>query len=168
MGKLLTHFGAGAELGPRRLPLPAFLLDHLDGWQSIVELHNPRALELMDEAMLTGNRPQQLRALRCLVRENYGLPLYEMVEASKRKLSEAVRVELGMDASDIHFREPLERWARASNRSRSAAWCGRVARHAFRATSRCCGQPFPAPMSSSRMYSRVLRQAWLWLQWSEM
>ena len=110
MGKLLTHFGAGAELGPRRLPLPAFLLDHLDGWQSIVELHNPRALELMDEAILTGNRPQQLRALRCLVRENYGLPLYEMVEASKRKLSETDRVELGMGVSDIHFREPLERW----------------------------------------------------------
>ena len=110
MGKLLTHFGAGAELGPRRLPLPAFLLEHLDSWQSIVELHNPRSLEVMDEAIVTGNRPQQLRALRCLVRENYGLPLYEMVEAAKRRLSESQRVELAMDVAEIHFREPLERW----------------------------------------------------------
>jgi hypothetical chaperone protein len=29
MGKLLPHFGAGATLGPRKMPLPAVLLDHL-------------------------------------------------------------------------------------------------------------------------------------------
>ncbi len=110
MGKLLRHFGAGAELGPRRLPLPAFLLEHLDGWQSIVELHNPRALEVMDEAVLTSDRPVELKALRTLVRQNYGLPLYEMVEASKRKLSVSERVELSMDVTGISFREQLERW----------------------------------------------------------
>lgn len=110
MGKLVQHFGAGAELGPRRLALPAFLLDHLDGWQSIVELHAPRALEIIDEAVSTGNRPKQLRALRCLVRENYGLPLYEMVEASKRRLSETDHVDLTMDVAEISFSQPLERW----------------------------------------------------------
>ncbi len=110
MGKLHPHFGAGAELGPRRLPLPAFLLDHLAGWQSIVEMHNPRTLEIIDEAILTGNRPKQLRALRALVRENYGLPLYEMVERAKRELSEVKETQLRMDVSDIHFSEPLERW----------------------------------------------------------
>ena len=110
MGKLLTHFGAGAELGPRRLPLPAFLLESLDGWQSIVELHNPRTLDVIDEVVQTGNRPDQLRALRCLVRENYGLPLYEMVEASKRRLSENEQVEMAMDVADIHFRQPFQRW----------------------------------------------------------
>ena len=110
MGKLLRHFGAGAELGPRRLPLPAFLLEHLDGWQSIVELHNPRALDVMDEAVMTSNRPAELRALRTLVRQNYGLPLYEMVEATKRRLSVSEKVDLAMDVPDIRFREPLERW----------------------------------------------------------
>lgn len=110
MGKLLQHFGAGAELGPRRLPLPAFLLDHLDGWQSIVELHAPRALEIIDEAVLTGNRPKQLRALRSLVRENYGLPLYEMVEASKRQLSDADEVEMTMGVAEVNFSQTLERW----------------------------------------------------------
>src|SRR4029453_19649177 len=29
MGKVLQHFGAGATLAPRRLPLPAVVLDHL-------------------------------------------------------------------------------------------------------------------------------------------
>lgn len=110
MGKLHPHFGAGAELGPRRLPLPAFLLDHLAGWQSIVEMHTPRTLEIIEEAIYSGNRPQQLRALRSLVRENYGLPLYEMVERAKRELSEVAETQLKMDASDIHFVEPLARW----------------------------------------------------------
>lgn len=110
MGKLVQHFGAGAELGPRRLPLPAFLLDHLDGWQSIVELHAPRALEIIDEAVSTGNRPKELRALRCMVRENYGLPLYEMVEESKRRLSDTDHVDLSMDVAEINFTQPLERW----------------------------------------------------------
>lgn len=110
MGKLLPHFGAGAELGPRRLPLPAFLLEHLDGWQNIVEMHNPRTLDIIHEAILTGNRPQQLKALQALVRENYGLPLYEMVERSKRQLSDDDEVVLNMHVSEIHFDEPLARW----------------------------------------------------------
>jgi hypothetical chaperone protein len=110
MGKLHPHFGAGAVLGPRRLPLPAFLLDHLEGWQSIVEMHNPKTLDIIDEAIRTGDRPQQLRALRALVRENYGLPLYEMVEAAKRQLSETDETLLSMHASTINFDETLARW----------------------------------------------------------
>jgi len=110
IGKLVSHFGAGAELGPQRRPLPAFLLESLDGWQSIVELHHARTLDVIDEVIRTGNRPKQLRALRCLVRENYGLPLYEMVEAAKRQLSETEKVNLSMDVAEIQFSQPLERW----------------------------------------------------------
>lgn len=110
MGKLLPHFGAGAELGPRRLPLPAFLLEHLDGWQNIVEMHTPRTLDVIHEAIQTSNRPQQIRALQALIRENYGLPLYEMVEGGKRRLSDADAVTLSMHVSQIDFDEPLARW----------------------------------------------------------
>ncbi len=110
MGKLHPHFGAGATLGPRHLPLPAYLLDHLDGWQSIVELHKPQALHVIDEVIMTGDRKPELRALRSLVRENYGLPLYEMVERCKRDLSTVTEVKLSMDAGAIHFAEPLQRW----------------------------------------------------------
>lgn len=110
MGKLHPHFGADAVLGPRRLPLPAFLLDHLAGWQSIVELHTPRALDIIDEAIRTSDKKTELRALRALVRENYGLPLYEMVERAKRTLSDAPRATLSMHVSEINFDEPLERW----------------------------------------------------------
>ncbi|GAC1536442.1 MAG: Hsp70 family protein [Herpetosiphon sp.] len=110
MGKILHHFGDGARLGARRLPLPAFLLDQLNGWQSIVELHRPHSLQVIDEAIMTGDRKPELRALRSLVRQNRGLPLYEMVESSKRRLSDKSEVELSMTTGDIQFSEVLHRW----------------------------------------------------------
>ncbi|HMO57256.1 MAG TPA: Hsp70 family protein, partial [Roseiflexaceae bacterium] len=110
MGKLLPHFGAGAVLGPRRLPLPAVLLEHLSEWQTIVDLTQPRYLAIIDEAIRTGDKPQELNALRTLVRENYGLPLYEEVERAKVRISDQRETTIGMDVPGIHFHEPLERW----------------------------------------------------------
>lgn len=110
MGKLLPHFGAGATLGARKLPLPAVLLEHLSEWQSIVDLTQPRYLELIDEAIRTGDKPHELHALRTLVRENYGLPMYEEVERAKVRLSETRQTTIGMHVPGIDFDEPLERW----------------------------------------------------------
>jgi hypothetical chaperone protein len=110
MGKLLPHFGAGATLGSRKLPLPAVLLEHLGEWQSIVDLTQPRYLEIIDEAIRTGDKPNELRALRTLVRENYGLPLYEEVERTKVRLSDARSTTIGMDVPGIRFSDTLERW----------------------------------------------------------
>lgn len=110
MGKLLPHFGAGATLGPRRLPLPAVLLDHLSEWQSIVDLTQPRYLRIIDEAISTSDKPGNLRALRTLVRENYGLPLYEEVERAKVRLSDTPATTITMDVPGIQFAERIERW----------------------------------------------------------
>jgi hypothetical chaperone protein len=110
MGKLLPHFGAGAVLGPRKLPLPAVLLEHLSEWQSIVDLTQPRYLKIIDEAIRTGDKPNELRALRTLVRENYGLPLYEEVERAKVRLSDQRATTIGMDVPGIQFSDTVERW----------------------------------------------------------
>jgi hypothetical chaperone protein len=110
MGKLLPHFGAGAVLGPRKLPLPAVLLEHLSEWQSIVDLTQPRYLKIIDEAIRTGDKPAELKALRTLVRENYGLPLYEEVERAKVRLSDQRATTIGMDVPGIQFSDTIERW----------------------------------------------------------
>lgn len=110
MGKLLSHFGAGATLGPRRLPLPAVLLEHLSEWQSIVDLTQPRYLDLIDESIRAGDKPNELKALRTLVRENYGLPMYEEVEQAKVRLSDTRSTAISMHVPGIDFDEPLERW----------------------------------------------------------
>ena len=109
-GTVLPYFGDGARLGPRKLPLPAMLLDQLNDWQSILELHTPRTLEVIDEAVRTGDKPKELKALRALVRENYGLVLYETAERAKRTLSTEREAHIGMDVSDIHFDHMLPRY----------------------------------------------------------
>ncbi len=110
MGKLLPHFGAGATLGPRKLPLPAGLLEHLSEWQTIVDLTQPRYLDIIDEAIRTGDKPNELKALRTLVRENYGLPLYEEVERAKVRLSDVRTTTIGMDVPGVQFTDTFERW----------------------------------------------------------
>ncbi len=110
MGKLLPHFGAGATLGSRKLPFSAIILEHLGEWQSIVDLTQPRYLDLIDTAIRTGDKPKELQALRTLVRENYGLPMYEEVERAKVRLSESRSTTIGMHVPGIDFDEPLERW----------------------------------------------------------
>ncbi|HYF63665.1 MAG TPA: Hsp70 family protein [Herpetosiphonaceae bacterium] len=109
-GTLLPYFGEGARLGARKLPLPAMLLDQLNDWQSILELHTPRTLEIIDEAVRTGDKLKELKALRALVRENYGLVLYETVERAKRTLSSEREARIGMDVSDIRFDHLLPRY----------------------------------------------------------
>ena len=110
MGKLQPHFGAGAVLGPRKLPLPAVLLEHLGEWQSIVDLTQPRYLKIIDEAIRTSDKPKELTTLQTLVRENYGLPLYEEVERAKVRLSDSRATTIGMDVPGVQFSDTLERW----------------------------------------------------------
>lgn len=110
MGRLLRHFGEGATLGPRRLPFPTHVLDHLSEWQTIVELTQPHYLDIIDEAIAIGDRPRELKALRSLVRQNYGLPMYEAVEQAKVRLSEAESTVLSMHIGEIDFDERIPRW----------------------------------------------------------
>jgi len=110
MGRLLRHFGDGATLGPRRLPFPTHVLDHLSEWQTIVELTQPHYLNIIDEAIAIGDRPKELKALRSLVRQNYGLPMYEAVEQAKVRLSGADSTVLGLHVGEIDFDERVPRW----------------------------------------------------------
>jgi hypothetical chaperone protein len=109
MGALLPYFGQGATLGPRRLPIPAFIFDHLADWQSIAELNKPERWARIEQAVDTSDRPRELRALRALVRENYGLMLYTEVEQAKRRLSDDTQTNIALDAGDIQLRHMLER-----------------------------------------------------------
>lgn len=110
MGRLLRHFGEGATLGARRLPFPSHVLDHLSEWQTIIELTQPNYLNIIEEAIAIGDRPNELKALRSLVRQNYGLPLYEAVEGAKVRLSESAETVLSMHIGEIAFDERIPRW----------------------------------------------------------
>lgn len=110
MGRLLPYFGEGTTLGSRRLPFPVHVLEHLSEWQSITDLTQPKYLDIIEEAIAIGDRPMQLKALRSLVRQNYGLPMYEAVEQAKVQLSDADAAVLSMHMGEIDFDERIPRW----------------------------------------------------------
>jgi hypothetical chaperone protein len=108
-GALLPYFGAGATLGPRKLPLPAFILEHLADWQSIADLNRPSTWALVEQAMEAADRPREMRALRALVRQNYGLSLYTAAEQAKRRLSSELVATVALDYDDLRFSHELAR-----------------------------------------------------------
>jgi hypothetical chaperone protein len=108
-GALLPYFGAEATLGPRRLPMPAFIFDHLADWQSIAELNKPDRWARLEHAVDTSDRPRELRALRALVQRNYGLLLYTAVEQAKRRLSSDTLTTVALELEELSFRHELAR-----------------------------------------------------------
>ncbi len=110
MGRLLPYFGEGTTLGKRRLPFPVHVLEHLSEWQTITDLTQPKYLDIIEEAIAIGDKPEQLKALRSLVRQNYGLPMYEEVERAKVRLSENESTVLSMHMGEIAFDERIPRW----------------------------------------------------------
>ncbi|MEO7909665.1 MAG: Hsp70 family protein [Roseiflexaceae bacterium] len=108
-GALLPYFGAGATLGLHKRPLPAFILEQLADWQSIAELNRPSTWALVEQAIEAANRPHELRTLRALVRQNYGLPLYTAVEQAKRRLSIGPTTTVELAFEDLSFAHELGR-----------------------------------------------------------
>ena len=109
MGKLLKYFGQGAVMGMDRLPVPTYIFEQLGQWESIFDLSRPEHLKVLEEAARNGDKKRELRGLYCLVRENYGLPLFEAVERGKVKLSENTSTTIGMHVSKINFDAPVSR-----------------------------------------------------------
>lgn len=103
MGKLLKYFGQGAVMGMDHLPVPNYVFEQLGEWESILDLSRPEHLKMLEQAAKTGDKKRELRALYCLVRENYGLPLFEAVEQGKVALSEHSTATISMHMSKINF-----------------------------------------------------------------
>jgi hypothetical chaperone protein len=106
---LLKHFGEGAAVGRRRLPLPNHIFGRLLHWQTMAQLNRPETLEVIQNAIREGDNPRQLQALLALVSRNYGLELFGTVEATKRALSDRSFTVLEFERQGIAVREPLSR-----------------------------------------------------------
>ena len=86
--KLPRHFGEGSKYGPRKLPAPRWIYDTFSNWQTILDLQTPENRRILQEIEQTAQRPREIRALRSLVSNNYGLQMFDTVEKTKRHLSE--------------------------------------------------------------------------------
>jgi hypothetical chaperone protein len=109
-GKILKYFGEGSTMGgKRKLPFPSYILSRICDWQSIISLNTPTVLETITRAERTGDNPQAMRALRCLITKNYGFDIFESIERAKCQLSEIEETIIKMNKDEIKFREWITR-----------------------------------------------------------
>jgi len=86
--RLPKHFGEGSKYGPKEMPIPRWIYDTFSNWQTILELQTPDNERVLAQIEQTAQRPREIRALINLVSGNYGLQMFDVVEQTKRDLSE--------------------------------------------------------------------------------
>ena len=87
------HLGSRAEWGPKRLHLPAFMVNALHDWHALSALNEKPLLEALDELVKQGAPRRELAALRDAIALQLG---YEIFLAS-----DLVKIELSSLASTI-------------------------------------------------------------------
>ncbi len=107
--RVALHFGSASAIDRAGHPFPAHLTGKLDRWQTIPELSKTEHISVIRKAKVNGDNPAAFAALECLARKNYGFPLFEQIEQTKRQLSTAPEVVLQMDAEDIYLAIPIKR-----------------------------------------------------------
>ena len=107
--RLAGHFGAGLTYGPKGLRIPRRVFDELSDWHALGQMNRPDFLHYLAEVERTTRQPGQVRALRSLVGNNYGLRLFEQVERAKIALSGVEQATVRLRGHDLAVDEPLSR-----------------------------------------------------------
>jgi hypothetical chaperone protein len=109
--KLPRHFGEGSYYGPRQkaLTIPHWIYDTFSNWQTILELQSVDNKRILEEISQTAQRRYQIEALINLVANNYGLPMFDLVERAKRRLSEKRGAEILLEGPGFKVREFVTR-----------------------------------------------------------
>ena len=109
--KLARHFGEGSPYGMRHknLTVPGWIYDTFANWQTILELQSPEHKRMLEDMMQTARRKYQLEALISLVSHNYGLKMFDIVEQTKRQLSEKRGAEILLEGPGFQVRDFVTR-----------------------------------------------------------
>lgn len=108
-GKLFPLFGSRARYGPSKLPMPQYIYNQILDWQNIYRLNTEETINWLIAAEASSDCPAGLRALRCLIRRNYGYLVAREVEAAKKRLSEDLETYISINREEIDIQEYLER-----------------------------------------------------------
>lgn len=124
-GKIVRHcvtplLGRGSEFESiygRRLPVPAWIYQHLERWHHVSFLKSPKTMRLLFDLRKDAVEPAKLDALLQLVEHDLGFDLYRATEATKRALSVRGRArfrlrhdEIGFAIDEVVSREAFEEW----------------------------------------------------------
>lgn len=107
--KLFPLFGSRARYGPSKLPMPQHIYSQVLDWQNIYKLNTESTINWLLAAEASSNYPEGLKALRCLIRRNYGYLVAREVEAAKKRLSEVDTTHINIVREDIAIDDLLER-----------------------------------------------------------
>ena len=109
--KLTAPFGEGSDYlsDGRPLPVPAAYYDAFASWQDLLALQQPHSLESLRRIARNAREPERIQALIRLITSHYGLRLFELAEAAKRRLSSARQARLQLAEDGLAFDVPLSR-----------------------------------------------------------
>lgn len=111
--KLPHHFGEGSQYGlaGRQLPLPTWIFDVFSNWQKVFELQTHRSRELLQEILSTSSDKKGVEALISMVANNYTLHMFDIVEATKQRLSDEMAALIQLNGPGFHVTELVTRTA---------------------------------------------------------
>lgn len=106
------RLGTGATWGPKRLRLPAFIVNAISDWHALSALNEKPILDALDDLIRAGAPKRELEALRSAVELQLGYEIFAAVDAAKIELSsdEATLLTFHRAAVDIDAVVPRRRF----------------------------------------------------------
>jgi hypothetical chaperone protein len=83
------HLGSRATWGPKRLRLPAFMVNALHDWHALSALNEKPLLEALDDLVRQGAPKRELAALRSAIELQLGYEIFMTADVTKCELSSA-------------------------------------------------------------------------------
>ncbi len=107
--KIFPSLGSRSRYGPSRLPMPQYIYTGILDWQNLYKLNTEETINWLIAVEGTSTEPEAIRALRHLIRYNYGYPLVRTVEQAKKTLSFEQEASIKLTHPDIPISELLTR-----------------------------------------------------------
>ncbi len=107
--KIFPRLGSRSRYGPSNLPMPQFVYQSISDWQNLYKLNTEEILNWLAATEASSTDPEGIRALRTLIRRNYGYPVVREIEAAKKRLSYDLETMIEIHKEAIQISERLER-----------------------------------------------------------
>ena len=107
--KLFPCLGSRSRYGPSKLPMPQHIYKSILDWQSLYKLNTEEIVNWLIAAEGSSTQPEAIRALRTLIRRNYGYPMVRKVEHAKKLLSEEWEAPIELHAGALQVSAHLGR-----------------------------------------------------------
>lgn len=109
--KLPKHFGEGTQYGDRRkaLTTPQWIYDAFSDWQKLLELQSAENRRILEDIARTARHRYQIEMLLALVSSNYGLKMFDQIEATKKQLSTKRGAEILLAGEGFNVRDFVTR-----------------------------------------------------------